>query len=162
MRDSVHVTLNTLLALHLTPILHVPSIAAMLPAAIGSWLPDFDIRFKHRMFLHNLFAAALLAAATYALAAQLPPPLKVDPFATTMFYLFGHVLHIIEDITVTGVAPLYPFSKRRIHGPLTNEGQDAVGLLIILVLLAAQFLPSRVDPAAWLLRVMRAIARGSR
>ena len=161
MRDSVHVTLNVLVALNLAPLLHAPPLLAVTAAATGSWLPDLDLRFRHRMLLHNVFAAALLAAATYALAAQLPPPINVDPFAAALFYFLGHALHIIEDVTRAGVAPLYPFSKRRIHGPLTNEGQDAVGLLIILALLAAQFLPRRVDPAAWFLHVMRVIARGA-
>jgi len=112
---------------------------------LGSILPDIDseeskihrwsgivgriVTFfsRHRGFFHAMFLYVFLAAViSYFLGAYYGLGL-----------LIGYFAHLIGDMmTLDGVAPLYPFSKSRISGPVRVGGiLEAVMVVILLGLI---------------------------
>ena len=97
------------------------------PVVLGALLPDLDYRFEHRKLLHNVFAIALVSL----ISGQYWLPMLV-----------GMVSHIVLDMmTVSGVALLYPLSDKRFRiasfrtGGLFDHLLLAVGSLLVLLLL---------------------------
>jgi len=81
---------------------------------------------KHRGFFHAMFIYVVIAG--------------VISYFINSYYglalLFGYFTHIIGDgMTLDGVAPLYPFSKSRIHGPVRVGGFVEMVVAAILILL---------------------------
>jgi len=95
-----------------------PSIEKMVFAiffsALGSVFPDMDIRFRHRVFLHNVFA---LTIATAVLFFILKFFINIGEYVevSILSFTIGFFTHILLDtLTKTGVAFLWPFTTRRI------------------------------------------------
>ncbi len=110
---------------------------------VGAWIPDLDLRFKHRKFLHNLFAITGFTLIIYGLLEYfsinniLPPKVVVT---STYAFFSGYGLHLLFDsLTKRGVFILYPLSEKfRIRIPLFksrsiwgNGFAIGFGLLII-------------------------------
>jgi len=98
------------------------SLVSSLMGVIGGFVPDIDLRFKHRKTLHNIFSlialtmivySALLYAAKYA---YLDP---VNAYRFSLAFASGMALHILLDSTTKrGVYILFPFSNRRLRIPI--------------------------------------------
>ena len=88
-------------------------------ALLGSIVPDLDGLRGHRKTLHNVIACiltgiaiyvALLVTDTYELT-----PISLYPLGSTLSYILAYASHLLADIpTGSGVAILYPLSKRKI------------------------------------------------
>ena len=104
----------------------------------GSFVPDLDLRIRHRALLHNVFflvASSLLIAVISAL-------LGADFRYTRIFligYISGFVSHILGDlITYRGVDLFYPFSNKSFKIPLGRS--DSLLVNSIGILLGAVFI----------------------
>ncbi len=110
---------------------------------IGAWIPDLDLRFKHRKFLHNIFALSGFTLIVYAFLAYLAVNSVLSSrivLLGTYAFLGGYGLHLLFDsLTKRGVFILYPLSEKfRIRIPLFrsrsiwgNGFAIGFGLLII-------------------------------
>jgi len=102
MMGRSHVAIGTLTALVLTPhAVVIPFVVTMVSAALGSQLPDWDLKLhiKHRTITHWLLWPLLLYW-------FLPNPIGVG-------LAIGWGMHILADaLTVEGVPALWPIPIR--------------------------------------------------
>lgn len=73
--------------------------------AVAVWysiLPDYDVRYKHRKSLHNVFAMLILSLPWIVFSPDL--------FLAASLSYFTHLL--ADMMTVRGVALFYPFSSK--------------------------------------------------
>ncbi len=109
-------------------------------SVIGSRFPDLDLRYKHRVLLHNIIAAftfsfilylalsIILSRVEYALS-------DLVKISTTSFFL-GYSSHLILDaLTIKGIAILYPVSHRRYR--LTDFKSTSRVLNTLIITLSA-------------------------
>ncbi len=88
---------------------------------LGSLFPDFDLFFKHRKLLHNVFVLLPIV------------------FPNIYFFLFGlGVLShfFLDSLTVSGIMPFWPFSYKRYGLRLIRSGSladHAIGVASILL-----------------------------
>ena len=104
-------------------------------------------RHRHRGLLHSLAGAGLTSAILSGYLALiliwLEWPLSLLPAFGFAFFT-GCILHLLEDAcTISGVAWLYPFSRRRMAGSVRTQGKLEVrpaAFAIVLTLAAAGML----------------------
>lgn len=107
-----------------------------LSAFLGSIIPDLDLKYKHRVLLHNVFSLMLISI-TIALVLRL---VNIYSFNYTWAFTIGYMSHILSDaFTKAGVTLFYPISSRRIRftkarhdNPLLNIAFIVVGLVLIV------------------------------
>jgi membrane-bound metal-dependent hydrolase YbcI (DUF457 family) len=99
-------------------------------AALLAPLPDLDVFLLHRELLHNLFFAV---GFPLALARAAPIPL---PAALTA--LISHLL--LDSLTPSGVALLFPFTRRRWGLGVVRSGFQTLALALLIA--ALTLLPS--------------------
>ncbi len=85
---------------------------------LGGWLPDFDLKYRHRKALHNIFSLITFTSIFYALSyiAHRELGLLPDNSSLHISYAFAtaYLLHLLFDaLTVRGIYPLYPLSNYR-------------------------------------------------
>ena len=119
-----HIVFSFLIGILFIHILNTENqILFMILVLFGSMLPDIDslnskisnkipilpkilsLFVKHRGIFHSIFMAVIISYALY--------------FFTGYFsgFLIGYLSHLIADaMTLSGIAFLYPFSKKRIRG----------------------------------------------
>jgi membrane-bound metal-dependent hydrolase YbcI (DUF457 family) len=101
-------------------------------AALLAPLPDLDTWILHRELLHNLFFAfGFPLALSYAVPIPLPAVLVA---------LISHLL--LDSLTPSGVALLFPLSRRRFGFGVVRAGFQALAL--VLSLAAALFLATSI------------------
>ncbi|WP_052307230.1 metal-dependent hydrolase [Thermogladius calderae] len=90
---------------------------------LGSVFPDFDLRYAHRIALHNLLSSGLVSLGLYSVLAMAGVDTRTQILGTACF-LAGWLSHLLLDsLTLRGVALLYPFS-RRMYGPRLLKSGD--------------------------------------
>ncbi len=107
----------------------------------GAWLPDLDLRLRHRSLLHSLTSLALVSLSITLITLFYNAPLHL-----AVGFIVGYGSHILLDmLTVGGVSLFYPFKRRRYRlaraktsDPLVNMLVTALGgLLSLLALLGS-------------------------
>jgi inner membrane protein len=100
--------------------------AFVLLTGIASLLPDIDwamqfkwgLGYRHRTFMHNIWAMSAVVGAAYYLGSDL---------ITLIAIAVGYAGHLLADsLTVTGVSWLYPYEgEMRLRGPInmSNGGR---------------------------------------
>jgi len=104
-------------------------------AFLGSILPDFDLKHKHRMLLHNVFSLVIMSL---LVAIILKLTGNYDLYYVWSF-IIGYLSHIFSDMfTKAGVALFYPLSSSRARvirlrydNPLINVFFAIIGILLI-------------------------------
>lgn len=118
----------------------VPSITSVIIGGIiGSILPDFDLRIKHRMIMHNLLTLLTASTIIYMLLYMTRILSSYALFVSVSFAL-AFSSHILLDMfTKAGVAILYPFSNKRFRvlklkssSPLANALFTTIGLILMV------------------------------
>lgn len=98
---------------------------------LGGILPDFDIKFKHRVLLHNIWVLSLLAFSLWYIFRT------IDPFIP-VYVIAGYVSHMLLDsLTIRGVKWFYPLGY--MSGPvITNSFKDKLlGIISFVVAVLA-------------------------
>lgn len=112
----------------------------MIIGAIGAWIPDADLKIKHRVALHNIFVCLLITIVLYVLfinilgrlAIQLP---YIHPLILVIPFFLGYISHLLTDLlTVYGVAIFWPFSSNRVS--LSKFKSNSIILNTIGILIA--------------------------
>ncbi|PIN76695.1 hypothetical protein COV17_01375 [Candidatus Woesearchaeota archaeon CG10_big_fil_rev_8_21_14_0_10_36_11] len=116
---------------------------------LGSVIPDIDTKWSkvnqwagfvgkiisffstHRGLFHSVILYAIIFWFMYTFF--------------SVYYAFalfsGYIAHLIGDvITPMGVAPFYPFSKRKVRGPIKVGGLIENIIIIVMILLIAKYL----------------------
>jgi membrane-bound metal-dependent hydrolase YbcI (DUF457 family) len=96
--------------------------AELAAAALLAPLPDLDTRILHRELLHNIFFAL---GFPLALARAAPIPLPAALIA-----LLSHLL--LDSLTPSGVALLFPFTRRRWGLGVVRAGFQTLALALPL------------------------------
>jgi len=105
-------------------------------ALLGSIFPDFDLKHKHRMLLHNVFSLFILSI----LLAFLFRYIGSYNLYYIWSFIIGYVSHLFSDMfTKAGVALFYPLNSNRVRvtrvrydNPLINIFFVVIGLLLII------------------------------
>ncbi len=90
------------------------SIVCGFMGALGGYIPDLDLRFMHRKFLHNIILPTTLFIVVSILDVMyIDTPYYRDLAFNLIFSLFlGWLLHIFTDsLTTRGVYVLWPLKK---------------------------------------------------
>ena len=104
--------------------------AELAAAALLAPLPDLDTWILHRELLHNL-----LFAVGFPLALSRAAPI---PLPAALVTLLSHLL--LDSLTPSGVALLFPLSRRRWSLGVMRSGFQALAFALLLA--AALLLPS--------------------
>ncbi|WP_434731192.1 metal-dependent hydrolase [Thermogladius sp. KZ2Tp1] len=93
---------------------------------LGGVFPDFDLRYAHRVALHNLLSSSIVSLGLYSVLAMAGVDARTRILGSACF-LAGWLSHLLLDsLTLKGVALLYPFS-RRMYGPRLLKSGDWKG-----------------------------------
>jgi len=126
---------HLLFSISLTWLLGFRSPAELAAAALLAPLPDLDVFILHRELLHNLlFAVGFPLALSRAARAALPAALVA---------LVSHLT--LDSLTPSGVALLFPLSRRRFGFGVVRSGFQtlALALLVAAPILLPSFLAAR-------------------
>jgi inner membrane protein len=114
----------------------------LLAGILAGLVPDADLRWKHRMLLHNIFVAIGLAFAAFFAGHFVSSTLSVILGVSSLLGFLGHIL--LDSLTVRGVALLYPvkhkryrLAKLRSSSRVANALIEAFSILLIIVVLYA-------------------------
>ena len=112
MRRRVHIAMGVGLALAVFHSIRSTGLVVMFSAA-GSIMPDFDVLFRHRKLLHNIFALILFSSGLMILLVHSGMGFQEARLGTYSFAI-GWASHILGDMmTRGGVWVLWPLSGRR-------------------------------------------------
>ncbi len=107
-------------------------------SVIGSYLPDADLRIKHRMMLHNLFVLILFSIMFYLV---LDYTSLYDQLLLVVSFDIGFISHILLDMfTYAGVSLFYPFSKKRYRIARLRSDSQLANMFFSAIALALIFL----------------------
>lgn len=96
---------------------------------IGSIVPDFDLRFKHRKALHNIFVPLILCVLVLLVFSEIP---DVNVYVSA--FLLGWLSHILLDaLTVKGVYLFYPLLNRGLKIGVCRSGSLSCNLLFSFI-----------------------------
>jgi len=116
LKRKVHVILGATLGASIAAVLgasRLDRLVGLVWGAIGGYVPDLDLRRRHRVLLHNISSAA-----AFAIVAVLATRILFGDWFSAVYgglgYLVGHLSHVLADmLTEKGVAFLYPYSDKR-------------------------------------------------
>jgi len=113
-----------------------------LMGALGGYIPDLDLRIKHRKLLHNLIVPLILVSILY-LATSLAIGIQWIVQVMLRGYLalvLGWILHVASDaFTKRGVYPLWPLNKEFKVALTPLKSTSIVGNFIAVLLSALAF-----------------------
>ncbi len=139
MHRSIHVIIGAISGLFFASKLYsVP--LCLIMGGMGGYIPDFDLRYRHRKSLHNLFSILIGAISLYSLLNLIPLNLLRDNvWPLTLSFATGWLLHICCDsLTKKGIYIFWPFSNR-VYGLRIFRSDSlvstAIGFIIALILL---------------------------
>ncbi|NPA98394.1 MAG: metal-dependent hydrolase [Crenarchaeota archaeon] len=117
MHRPVHVIIGAVAALFFASSTYMIPLCAIM-GAIGGYMPDFDLRFKHRKTLHNIFSLIIGSIVLYILLGLVPiDMLHRYIWQLVLSFSIGWLLHIFCDgFTKRGVYLFWPFSNKS-YGP---------------------------------------------
>ena len=99
-------------------------------AFLGSIIPDFDLKHKHRMLLHNVFS---FVAITLILAIMLKLSNNYNLYYMWAF-IIGYLSHLFSDMfTKAGVALFYPISNSRARIIRLRYDNPLINILFIII-----------------------------
>ncbi len=138
MKRSTHVLFGVSLSIFILNPQPSSLIYLIAMSIMGSYLPDVDLRIKHRMMLHNLFVPILFSIMLYFILDYIS---LYDPLLLVVAFDIGFTSHILLDMfTYAGVSLFYPFSKKRYRiarlrsdSPLANVFFSAIALILIFL-----------------------------
>jgi len=138
MKRSTHVLFGVSLSIFILSPRPSNLVYIIAMSIIGSYLPDADLRIKHRMMLHNLFVLMLFSIMFYLVLDYIS---SYDPLLLVISFDIGFISHILLDMfTYAGVSLFYPFSKKRYRiarlrsdSPLANMFFSAIALVLIFL-----------------------------
>ncbi len=152
MKRKVHVFMGVGLAVAAAARSLADVIPVALMGAVGSIMPDFDVLYKHRKLLHNVFAALLFTLGALLLMARLGVE-GPQAWLYSQAFIVGWLSHILGDmVTKGGVALLWPFSSRRIRALRWRYDDPRVSLLGYMIGICALVFWALRGPLAPLLR----------
>ncbi len=148
MRRSIHGLMGSALGLLASTNAPLLILYLLILGWIGGWIPDLDLRFKHRKSLHNIWMAGFVSAIIYIVLYQtyIQYPLSPYPFnlfieKTLIVFSGSWMLHLFGDsLTVRGVYPLYPVSNYRFRIAKLRSSGFTVNFIGVLIALAMVFL----------------------
>ncbi len=118
------------------PLVFIPS---SIMGGLGGYFPDFDLRFRHRKLLHNIFVMILTSLIVYVSIRYV----VIEYYGVigegvilriTLGFLGGYLLHLLLDsLTKMGVYILYPLSRWRLRIPLFRSNSlwaNGLGFMI--------------------------------
>ncbi len=106
----------------------------IISSVIGSYLPDVDLKIKHRMVMHNIFVPIIFSILIYSSQIYIP----IHGLLTILIaFNIGFLSHILLDMfTYAGVAFFYPLSSKRYRlAKLRSNSQLANVIFSIIALL---------------------------
>lgn len=106
---------------------------------IGSVFPDIDFKFKHRIFLHNIFSLTFTSMILYCVLSNF---LHLGKYAIlfAISFAIGYFSHILLDmLTKAGVAIVWPLSsirlsflEERYDNPYLNIFVSLIGIMLMV------------------------------
>ncbi len=111
MNRSTHVLFGTSLSILILNPQPSELIGIITLSVIGSYLPDVDLRIKHRMLMHNVFVLVMFSIILYYILNYLS---VYELWMMLAAFNIGFLSHIVLDmLTYAGVAFFYPLSSKR-------------------------------------------------
>ncbi|BEP17453.1 hypothetical protein PYJP_08050 [Pyrofollis japonicus] len=114
----------------------------LLAGILAGLVPDTDLRWKHRMIMHNVFVALGITLAVFFAGRFVSTTLSAVLGASSLLGFLGHVF--LDSLTVRGVALLYPIRHRRYRlarlrssSRVANVIIEVLSVLLIIVALYA-------------------------
>ena len=111
----------------------------MILGAIGAWIPDADLKIKHRIVLHNFLTCTLISISMYVLLFKVLENLTIQiphitPLGLTIPFFLGYVSHLLTDLlTIYGVAILWPFNSSRFSIAKFRSNSLAFNVIGVLI-----------------------------
>ena len=124
------------------------SFILIISGVLGSLFPDLDLRYKHRILLHNILMLIVSSMLTGFLLSYLGFSRIFSAYFSAGFFM-GYMSHLIGDLlTYRGVALLYPFSRKMFKIPIGSSESTLVNLLgyLIGILFIAIYIFSKIRP----------------
>ncbi len=112
---------------------------------LGGWFPDYDLRFRHRKLLHNVFMLVLSSYIVFYLVQEAFRRLRIGfpgeaPLYIALAFFSGWALHILLDATTKrGTYLLWPLYGKPLRIPIFRSSSFAanfVGIGLGMLLLA--------------------------
>ncbi|ABN70452.1 membrane-bound metal-dependent hydrolase [Staphylothermus marinus F1] len=106
---------------------------------LGGYIPDIDLRFKHRKTLHNIILSSIISLFIYVvllyLCIRYYSWMQLGVVNNIVIaFLSGWILHILTDsLTKRGVYILYPLSNYRLRIPIFKSS-SLVGNTLFIIL----------------------------
>lgn len=102
--------------------------------ALGGWLPDIDLMYKHRKSLHNIFILSIISTmlfyGLYHYASIIP---FVEPRRLVLSFTGGWFLHLLFDsLTKRGVYIFWPLSNARLRIPIFRSDSFLGNFIAVL------------------------------
>ncbi|WP_448578063.1 metal-dependent hydrolase [Thermosphaera sp.] len=112
------------------PALCIYSIA---PSVVGAYIPDFDLHYRHRKLLHNIFSALLLTLVAWIIVNQINLGEVLDASVVWKSFMLGYLSHLFLDfLTPKGVFLLYPISNKSLAAGIFKSNSFFANTLFIL------------------------------
>lgn len=117
-------------------------------SAIGSVLPDLDLKLRHRKLLHNMPSLILLLTVIVVYLQIFEEYTLSETFKVWAPLSIGYTLHLaVDSFTKMGIRPLWPFSPFRLvlsefnyDDPKLNIFVSLIGILLIVYYIYHEFL----------------------
>jgi inner membrane protein len=102
-------------------------------SAAGAYLPDFDLHYRHRKLLHNIFAVFLFTFISWIVLKRINLGIIPDENIIWKSFALGYLSHLLLDIlTPRGVFILYPFSNKPLSAGIFKSNSLLANTLFIL------------------------------
>ncbi len=112
------------------PALCVYSVA---PSIMGAYLPDFDLHYRHRKLLHNLFSALLLTLIAWIILNRINLGIVPDQSVAWKSFMLGYLSHLFLDaLTPKGVFLLYPISNKSLSAGIFKSNSFLANAFFVL------------------------------
>ncbi|WP_227410953.1 metal-dependent hydrolase [Thermosphaera chiliense] len=113
-----------------SPALCVYSVA---PSIMGAYIPDFDLHYRHRKLLHNLFSALLLTLIAWTMLNRINLWMIPDQSVIWKSFMLGYLSHLFLDaLTPKGVFLLYPVSNKSLSAGIFKSNSFLANALLVL------------------------------
>ncbi len=137
MNRSTHVLFGTSLSVFiLNP--HPSELVWIITLSVlGSYIPDIDLRVRHRMLMHNVFVLVLFSITLYYVLNYLSVHAL---WSMLTAFVIGFLSHIVLDMfTYAGVSLFYPISSRRYRIAKLKSNSRLVNALFSIIALLLLF-----------------------
>lgn len=106
-------------------------------SATGAYLPDFDLHYRHRKLLHNIFAVFLFTFIFWMVLKEINLGIIPDKNIVWKSFALGYLSHLLLDIlTPRGVFILYPLINKPLSAGIFKSNSFLANALFILASIA--------------------------